>query len=39
VPLFIEFYLIDPLTLEAQNIPLDADVHIPVLRSVVRSPI
>jgi hypothetical protein len=28
VPLFIEFYMIDPLPLEAQNIPLDADVHI-----------
>jgi HlyD family secretion protein len=35
--LFIEFYLIDPLPLEAQNIPLDADVHIPVLYKVVRS--
>jgi hypothetical protein len=39
VPLLIELYLIDPLPLEAQNIPLDADVHIPVLRRVVRSPI
>jgi hypothetical protein len=37
--LFIELYLIDPLPLEAQNIPLDADVHILDLRRVVRSPI
>jgi hypothetical protein len=35
--LFVESNLIDPLPLEAQNIPLDADVHIPVLYKVVRS--
>lgn len=32
--LFIELYLVDPLPLEAQNIPLDVDSHIPVLCEV-----
>ena len=35
--LFVPLYLIDPLPLEAQNIPLDVDSHIPVLCKVVRS--
>jgi len=32
--LVVQFYLIDALPLEAQNIPLDVDSHMPVLCKV-----